>query len=160
MIMLFPCAYASFESPDMQSVTQQVPHPGFVQCVDWNPRGEVVATGCADGYLRVVEAATGTVLCALQHPAGVRALAWSASGEVASGCLDGAVRVFAVAAVSNSVSARWVKHRAGDQVASLTWRPIGDRVACVWRKGAVSIFDAILRAALGENEPLAERAQA
>ena len=52
-------------------------HGGAVMSVAWSPSGGHVATGCADGLLRIVESATGRVEHEVQHGDLVLSVAWN-----------------------------------------------------------------------------------
>jgi len=86
----------------VQLVRQQI-HQGQAYRVEWNIRGRgdgigEIATGGADGYCCLTDAATGTVLRRILHPAAVIGVAWNTfhDGILATGCGDGIVRIYNV----------------------------------------------------------------
>ena len=81
--------------------------------------GTKVATGCRDGRLRIVDAATGAVEKEVPHGLWVLSVAWSPSGtKVATGGRDGLLRI--VDAATGAVE-REVPHL--NWVCSVAWSP-------------------------------------
>jgi len=77
-------------------VVQSFPHPDRVQGICWHPDGHILATACADGKVRLWEAASGKELAALAgHQAEAFAVAFSHDGEfLASRGWDGTLRLW------------------------------------------------------------------
>ena len=78
----------------MSIVEREVKHGGWVGAVAFHPQGELVATGCDDGKLRLIRSATGKVEREVEHGKWVFAVAFHPKGElVATGCMDGRLRL-------------------------------------------------------------------
>ncbi len=70
-------------------------HALFVTSVAYSPDGQRLASGSAEGTVKVRDVRTGQVLYQWRMPGGVRGLAFSPDGQyLAAGCLDGRARVW------------------------------------------------------------------
>ena len=74
-------------------------HPGWVQGINWHPAGDLLATACADGIVRLWEAASGTELAQLaRHQAEAVNVSFSQDGTLlASRGWDGRIELWNLA---------------------------------------------------------------
>jgi WD40 repeat protein len=105
-----------------------------------SPNGEIVASGCSDGNVRLWDVETRKVMSKWTgHRDAVRALCWSADGErVASGSWDGTARVWDVRG-TNILTIKTGQER----VCAVTYSPDSSKLAAGGhRENAVKIWDA------------------
>ncbi len=87
-------AQAALSAP-MHVARPLIGHSGAVTAVAFGPNGDSVATGSADGTVRLWNAATAVPLAAVTHGSGVNAVAFSGDGHIlATGGVDGTVRLW------------------------------------------------------------------
>ncbi len=89
----------------------------------WSPDSAILAVASAAGGVTLYDAATGAVKHSLPgHTDGANCLAWSASGQLASGGQDGCVRLWDATTGTQTAEAKlgnaWVEH--------LAWLPPGN----------------------------------
>ncbi len=114
-------------------------HDGAVNGLGYAPAGDRIATAGADKTARVWDAAKRAVVKQLDHPAGVRAVAFSSDGMLlATGCDDRLVRVYDAAtfALRHTLPG----HRTG--VAAVAFRPGTAELATADDAGEVRFWDA------------------
>ncbi len=72
-----------------------VEHTGFVNTVAWSPDGKYIASGSADGTVRMWDVATGKQMYVYRgHQASVNSIVWSPDSQrIASGASDKTVQV-------------------------------------------------------------------
>ena len=84
----------------------EFPHPRGIQSFAWNPKLNMIATGCLDGLVRLWQAETGELIGELEGHApqtdailvngGVRHVAFSADGRLATAGGDASVRLWEI----------------------------------------------------------------
>lgn len=84
---------------------------GGVLSVAFHPEGNLLATGCTDGTIRIWDIATEEVVASVEAGSNLRALAFSPDGkQLATGGHDGgegAVKLWNVSSVALELAARW-----------------------------------------------------
>jgi hypothetical protein len=109
-------------------------HP--VARLDWSPEGRRLAVYDSEGWLRVLDVATGKEVFALQVARGVPA--WSPKGDrLALAAADGAVKILD-AATGKQVAE--VPRSHGSR--AIAWAPDGRRIAAGSGDGKVPVYDA------------------
>ncbi|HVS10327.1 MAG TPA: serine/threonine-protein kinase, partial [Planctomycetota bacterium] len=118
-----------------------LPHPGEVGCVAFAPDGELLATGCADGVVRLWRAPQGEAVAALAgHGEAVLALAFAPGGaRLASASRDGSLRVWDLA----SERARLVLSDHEAPVTAVAFSATGERLASGAADGGVRLWDPV-----------------
>jgi WD40 repeat protein len=103
--------------------------------VAFSSRGNVVATGCADGHVRLWDPSTGRLFAdPLSHHGRIESLCFSPDGDtLATGSLDGTARLWATA-LALPVSPA-LHHRG--QVTATAIDPQGKRLATACSDGVV-----------------------
>jgi hypothetical protein len=126
-------------SPDTALVRVLTGHPGGVWALAWSSDGSRLASGGADGEVRVWDPASGQQHSALTgHPSWGRVLAWSSDGSrLASAGADGEVGVWDPA--SGQQHSALTGHPGG--VRALAWSPDGTRLASASAEGTICISD-------------------
>src|SRR5206468_698286 len=72
-------------------------HPGSVNQLAWSPDDRALLTGCEDGQVRLWDVATGRLLGRPQaHHGDIRRIAFSATGQLASGGVDNKIHLWPV----------------------------------------------------------------
>lgn len=112
-------------------------HRYFVRSVSFSPCGKVLATGGADGAIRLWDVETcRTKVSLLGHTKTVSSLAFSPDGKVlASGSWDGTIRLWDVANGQQRFS-----FKGGNLVSSVAFSPNGDTLAAGLLDGRVRIW--------------------
>jgi WD40 repeat protein len=108
----------------------------------WLPDGGRLGVGCrymdGDGKVTVWDVATRQVVHVLDHTTGVHRVAWSPDGALlASGCLDGVVRVWD----GRSGEELYTLRDLSGQVGSVAWSPDGARLAWSGPDGRIQVWD-------------------
>ena len=81
-----------------ETPVKNIPHPGFVDVVAFDSKGNLVATGCHDGKVRIVDVGKGAIVKEIEAhskpvPSPVYSVLWSQDGKrVYSGAMDGSVK--------------------------------------------------------------------
>lgn len=124
-------------NPASGDVRVSRPHADAVTSIDWSQRG-AIATASEDGTAQVWDPNGAEKPRVFRHSAGVRGVAWSASGRrIATACRDHAARIWDL---EESASPSCVLDGHDDWVESVAWSPDGRRVAtssadwtaCIW----------------------------
>jgi len=117
------------------------PHPAAILALAYDPRRELLLTGCADGKARLWDATRpeDTPLAVLPHPGSVRAVAFNPDGTgLLTGCADGRAylwrlsqkqlldRVRLVRKEQNFAEPLPLEHTAGQQVQAVAFAPAGE----------------------------------
>lgn len=117
----------------------QAHHESEVRCVAYSPEGKRVASGAADGTVKLWEAATGKKVSTLAgHSGSVSSVAFSLDGSrVASASADNTVKLWNAA--SGQEIATLVGHLEG--VRSVAFNPDGRRLASGAMDNTVKLWD-------------------
>ncbi|GER85665.1 hypothetical protein KTAU_42990 [Thermogemmatispora aurantia] len=115
-------------------------HSGWVNAVAWAPDGKRLASGSADGTVRVWEADTGKQLLTYQEHSGiVLSVAWAPDGRrLASGGEDGTVQVWE--ADTGKQLLTYQEH--SEWVNAVAWAPDGKRLASGSTDETVQVWEA------------------
>jgi WD40 repeat protein len=116
-----------------------------VSCMTLSPNGEIVASGCNDGKVRLWDVETRKVIAKWKgHSYVVRALCWSADGErVASGSWDGTAKVWDIKRGKNMLTIKTGPEH--NWVHAVTYSPDSSKLATGGYErnvNAVKIWDA------------------
>ncbi|AUX29114.1 MULTISPECIES: CHAT domain-containing protein [Sorangium] len=102
-------------------------HTGGVQDIAWSPDGQLVATGAADGTVKIWTPA-GELRASLEHGSRVEALAWSPKGDrLVTGAYDGKVRLWNPSVSGKTPLVARDRHEAA--VTAVAWSRDGELVA-------------------------------
>ncbi|KAK3995703.1 hypothetical protein QBC44DRAFT_319239 [Cladorrhinum sp. PSN332] len=117
-------------------------HDGWVHSVAFSHDGKQVASGSADGTIKIWDATSGSCVKTLEgHGDSVRSVTFSYDGkQVASGSDDGTIKIWD--ATSGSCVKTLEGH--GDSVRSVTFSHDGKQVASGSDDGTIKIWDATL----------------
>lgn len=115
-------------------VTLPLAHTGTINAVAWSPDGKQVLTGSVDGTARVWDVAP----LAPTHE-GVRKVAWSGDGRLATANMHGDTRVWDVARGMELTSKPLTHSRS--EVTALSWGPDGTRLATVSIDGTAQVWN-------------------
>jgi len=116
-------------------------HTDIVTTLAWSPDGNNIATGSADGTVRLWHVATGKQTYVYRgHQASVNSLGWSPDGQrIASGASDKTVQI--LDAVSGNHLFTYRGHTG--VVSSVSWSPDGKHIASgSWDK-TVQVWDTL-----------------
>ena len=99
-------------------------HEKWIQCLAFSPDGNLLASGSADGRVRLWNTADHTPAGVLKgHDGIVTAVAFNASGRLATACSEGVVQVWD----AGTGKAAWSKTHSG-AVRSIAWHPSGEHL--------------------------------
>jgi WD40 repeat protein len=94
---LAPTSGAAYDLHGRRIDAEAAGQPGDIYGLTFRPDGSMIATGAADGTVRLFDTASGQQRLVLQGPTGVGRVAFSADGSLlASTSGDGTVRVWAL----------------------------------------------------------------
>ncbi|MCP4663533.1 MAG: hypothetical protein GY856_49745, partial [bacterium] len=128
-------------APQRLRTVPQLGHAWAVNSVAWHPREPLVASGSADGTVKIRDALDGRLILTLEgHRGEVNSVAWDASGErLASGSDDRTVKIW------EAVSGRLVHTLEGHEngVLSVAWDASGERLASGSSDRTVKIWEAV-----------------
>src|SRR5713101_7590702 len=115
-------------------------HTAAVSSVAWSPDGKHIASGSADGIVKVWDATSVHILLTYKgHKDVVNSVAWSPDGKhIASASADGTVQVWD--ATSGHILLTYKGHTAA--VSSVAWSPDGKRLASASSDQTVQVWDA------------------
>lgn len=114
-------------------------HRGRVLSARYDPRGKYLATGCADGTVRIFDAKNhGLVRALLGHASKVSRVAWSPTGSLlASASWDGTVRLWEP--MSGRCRSEFSCHP--DVILDVCWSPDGKSLVTVSKDGSAVVWD-------------------
>jgi len=111
-------------------------HPKNVQAVAWSPTGEILASGCNDGAVRLWDNASGELIRQLRGPTrSIVSVAWRHDGRLLAWGTNGA-GVFLWDKTTNKAPKRF---SADDYVPSVVFAPRGSLLAFSDRAGAIAV---------------------
>jgi WD40 repeat protein len=110
--------------------------------VAWLPDGGRLGVGCramdGGGKVTVWDVATGQMVRVLDHTTGLQRVGWSPNGALlASGCLDGVVRVWN----AQSGEELYALRDLSSQVGSVAWSSDGTRLGWSGSDGRIRVWD-------------------
>lgn len=114
-------------------------HTDVVNTVAWSPDGQFIASGSADGSVRIIKAADGSLVNVYTgHTDSVKSVAWSPDSQrIASGSLDETVHIWN-ATDGGRVS---IYKRDDEGVNSVAWSPDGQRLASGNRNAVIQVWN-------------------
>jgi WD40 repeat protein/serine/threonine protein kinase len=117
-----------------------LPHPQEVWSVSYSRDGQRLASGCADGKLRVWDSATGRLLSEYSgHTDFIWNIAWSPDGsQIATAAGDGTARLWDAATGRELMVFKGHTHK---WIGSVTFAPDGQRLATGGRDGTARVWE-------------------
>ncbi|WP_437668911.1 SIR2 family protein [Sorangium sp. So ce131] len=133
------CVTAGAAMPEPAHVEPMIAPASDCSAVAFSPDGVFLASGHANGSVRIWDLVTGVVRVVLVgHEGSVQSMAWSVdSGTLASGSEDGTIRLWDVA----RGAARLVLRGHGGRVCCVAFSPDGAKLASGWEDATIWLWD-------------------